>query len=64
VEPVLVEAMGVRWALQTALAQHLDNLIIFSDAANVVNCFAKRTALASIELIREHGLHPDILSMW
>ncbi|MCI07505.1 hypothetical protein A2U01_0028574, partial [Trifolium medium] len=44
--------MGVRWALQTDIAQHFDNLIIFSDAANV-NCIAKRTALASIELIAQ-----------
>ncbi|CAJ2674376.1 unnamed protein product [Trifolium pratense] len=46
------EAMGVRWALQTDIAQHIDNLIIFSDVTNV-NCIAKRTALASIELIAQ-----------
>jgi hypothetical protein len=43
----------VRWALQTAIAQHLDHFIILSDAANVVNCIAKRTHLASIELVAQ-----------
>jgi hypothetical protein len=53
VEPALAEALGVRWALQTAIAQHLDHFIILSDAANVVNCIAKRTHLASIELVAQ-----------
>ncbi|GAU38301.1 hypothetical protein TSUD_157860 [Trifolium subterraneum] len=53
VEPAVAEALGVRWALQLSLDQHLDNFIILSDAANVVNCIAKRISLASIDLIAQ-----------
>jgi len=42
VEPLLAEALGVRWALQVAKEQRITSISIYSDAANVVSCINGR----------------------
>lgn len=56
VEPSLAEAMGVRWALQEAVGMHIQNLVLSSDALNVVNCVNKISVVASTE--------PVIVDCW
>ncbi|XP_045822165.1 uncharacterized protein LOC123915058 [Trifolium pratense] len=52
-EPLLAEALGVRWALQVATDQGVNSVSIYSDAANVVNCINKRSNFAAINLIAQ-----------
>jgi ribonuclease HI len=52
-EPLLAEALGVRWALQVAIEQGISSVSIYSDAANVVNCINKRSNFATINLIAQ-----------
>jgi ribonuclease HI len=53
VEPVMAEALGIRWALQAAIDQGLSSVSISSDAENVVHCITKRATFASIEIIAQ-----------
>lgn len=50
-DPILAEALGIRWCLQLAIDQQLQNVVIFSDALVVVNCIKGRTCVAAIEHI-------------
>lgn len=49
VDPMLAEAMGVRWALQYATAQGIQSVEVISDALGVVNCVNKNSVVLSIE---------------
>jgi ribonuclease HI len=51
IEPVLAEAMGVRWCLQQAITSNMMDIVIFSDAATVVNCINSNVSVAVIELV-------------
>ncbi|CAJ2678968.1 unnamed protein product [Trifolium pratense] len=51
VEPVLAEAMGVRWCLQQAIASNMKDIVIFSDAATVVHCINSNVSVAVIALV-------------
>jgi ribonuclease HI len=51
VEPVLAEALGVRWCLQKAIELNLKDIVIVSDAAIVVNCFNSNNSVAVIDLV-------------
>lgn len=50
-EPVLAEALAIRWCLQLAKEKGLQDIIIQSDALAVVECFRGSNSLASIDLI-------------
>jgi len=49
VDPMLAEAMAVRWALQYATAQGIQSVEVISDALGVVNCVNKNSVVVSIE---------------
>jgi ribonuclease HI len=51
VEPVLAEAMGIRWSLQLALEHKLTHISLASDADVVVNCINFNCYVAAIEPI-------------
>jgi exonuclease III/ribonuclease HI len=51
VEPLLAEALGVRWAIQVALEQGITSISINLDALNVVNCLNNKSKFAAIELV-------------
>ena len=51
VDPMLAEAMAVRWALQYATAQGIQSVEVISDALGVVNCVNKNSVVVSIEPI-------------
>ncbi|CAJ2645003.1 uncharacterized protein LOC123895600 [Trifolium pratense] len=53
VEPIVAEALGIRWALQTAIAQGMSSFCISSDAMNVVSCITKKGTFASIDIIAQ-----------
>jgi hypothetical protein len=46
-QPVMAEALGLRWPIQSTLAQGIFSVSIISDAVYVVNCITKM--LASID---------------
>ncbi|CAJ2654058.1 unnamed protein product [Trifolium pratense] len=52
-EPLLAEALGVRWVLQVATDQGINSISIYSDATHVVNCINKRSNFAAINLIAQ-----------
>lgn len=49
VNPLLAEALGLRWCLSWAKDQNFDTLIIESDAEMVVRCLHGQVSIASIE---------------
>jgi ribonuclease HI len=51
VEPVLAEAIGVRWCLQKAIEANMKDIVIASDAATVVNCINSNKSIAVIEIV-------------
>ena len=51
VDPMLAEAMGVRWALQYATTQGIQSVKVISDALRVVNYVNKNSVVVSIEPI-------------
>ena len=51
IEPVLAEALAIRWCLQLAKEKGLQDVTIQSDALAVVECFRGSNSLASIDLI-------------
>ncbi|XP_045789329.1 uncharacterized protein LOC123884299 [Trifolium pratense] len=51
VEPVLAEALGVRWCLQKAIEANMKDIVIVSDAATVVNCINSNQSIAVIEIV-------------
>ncbi|GAU21787.1 hypothetical protein TSUD_329120, partial [Trifolium subterraneum] len=53
VDPLMAEALGVRWALQLVVDQGINSVSIHSDAANVVNCINRKSSFAAINLIAE-----------
>ncbi|XP_045830934.1 uncharacterized protein LOC123922244 [Trifolium pratense] len=52
-EPLLAEALGVRWVLQVATDQGINSVSIYSDTAHVVNFINKRSNFAAINLIAQ-----------
>ncbi|MCI45148.1 isoflavone-7-O-methyltransferase, partial [Trifolium medium] len=38
VDPIMAEALGIRWAIQLARDQGLNSVSIFSNASTVVDC--------------------------
>ncbi|CAJ2652968.1 unnamed protein product [Trifolium pratense] len=53
VDPIMAEALGVRWAIQFVREQGLHSVCIFSDAENVVNCIAKKVKIDAIEMVAQ-----------
>ena len=51
VDPLLVEALGMRWAIQVALDQGFTFVSTNSDALNVVNCLNNKSKFAAIEIV-------------
>jgi len=51
VDPLMAEALGVRWAIQVASAQGITSASFFSDASNVVNAINGRSTFAAINFI-------------
>jgi hypothetical protein len=51
VDPLLAEALAIRWCLQLAKDQNLKETIIESDALVVVECIRGSNSIASIELV-------------
>ncbi|PNY04967.1 ribonuclease H [Trifolium pratense] len=51
VDPLLAEALAIRWCLQVAKDQNLKEVIIQSDALVVVECIRGSNSIACIELI-------------
>ncbi|XP_045789429.1 uncharacterized protein LOC123884387 [Trifolium pratense] len=51
VEPVLAEAIGVRWCLQKAIELNMTDIVIVSDAATVVSCINSNKPVAVIDLV-------------
>jgi hypothetical protein len=47
-QPVMAEALGLRWPIQSTLAQGIFSVSIISDAVYVVNCITKKM-VASID---------------
>lgn len=50
-DPILAEALGVRWSLQLAKDHHMLKVIIASDVAVVVNCINSKSYVAAIDPI-------------
>jgi ribonuclease HI len=53
VDPVMAEALGVRWAIQLVREQGLQSAFIYSDAANVVDCIYNKVKIAAIEMVTQ-----------
>jgi len=53
VEPLLAEALGVRWAIQVAKDERITSITIHSDAANVVSCINGRSNFATIDMVAQ-----------
>lgn len=50
VDPTVAEAFAIRWDLSIAKDFKLQNILLFSDAINVVDCINKLSVVATIEL--------------
>ncbi|GAU33864.1 hypothetical protein TSUD_66510 [Trifolium subterraneum] len=53
VDPIMAEALGVRWAIQFVREQGLQSVCIFSDAANVVDCICNKVKFDAIEMVAQ-----------
>lgn len=53
IDPLLAEALGVRWGLQLAMEQQLEEVIILTDVLMVVNCINGKSFIATIDLVIE-----------
>ncbi|XP_024626573.1 uncharacterized protein [Medicago truncatula] len=53
VDPIVAEALGVRWALQALTEHGINSVTIHSDAANVVNCINGKSSFASINMVAQ-----------
>jgi hypothetical protein len=51
IEPLLAEALVVRWAIHVVIEQGISSVSINSDAANVVNCLNNKSKFAAIEIV-------------
>jgi ribonuclease HI len=51
VTPILAEALGLRWAIQTAISQGIQCISFACDALEVVNCVNTKSVVASIDPI-------------
>ncbi|PNX86195.1 Isoflavone-7-O-methyltransferase [Trifolium pratense] len=52
-DPVMAEALSVRWAFQFVREQGLHSVCIFSDAANVVDCISNKVKIDAIEMVAQ-----------
>jgi ribonuclease HI len=53
VDPMMAEALGVRWAIHLVREQGLHSVSIYSDAANVVDCIYNKVKIAAIEIVAQ-----------
>jgi hypothetical protein len=51
VTPILAEALGPRWAIQTAISQGVHSISFSSDALGVVNCVSGKSKVAAIDSV-------------
>ncbi|KAK2405034.1 hypothetical protein P8452_10587 [Trifolium repens] len=51
VTPILAEALGLRWAIQTAISQGIQSISFACDALEVVNCVKSKCVVASIDSV-------------
>jgi ribonuclease HI len=49
VSPILAEALGLRWAIQTAISQGIQSISFVCDALGVVNCVNGKCTVAVID---------------
>jgi ribonuclease HI len=51
VTPILAEALGLRWAIQTAISQGIHSISFSCDALGVVNCVRGKSKVAAIDSV-------------